>query len=538
MAILNKRFKRIIYMALPSILLMGAGGPQKAAQPKKASPMSVEMGSQKREQSSAQFGLPKEGQKIAPKKTKTRYLLESIELVGNTRLSNERVSSMLTLREGGLYTKRELQRKVEAAKAKMMASRLFMFVDLQLIYEDHQPGGQNGGPLGTQNGGQDGAQIGAQNGAQNNRRARLFVSMGENVILLDMAALQQGSFTRFRSITPGSPDFGFLVGPQTQFLYLRFNDILGHILNQDPKLPAGFVLRLGHEAYLMEPPERDQTNLGEAANLEMGASLDEAAPSDYEGFYARLVFDPQVVHSGGSKMGGPFWQNPFLNNFDVEFPIELRKNTSGGVGVADTLEAKAGISFMLDLAHYKDSLGLGVDLGASYLRAGGFGDFDYQDLRGWAQFYAKPIDRLELVSRLRAGTLWGEVPPYAPFHINHEYFVRGDLVSLDRGSEMALWNVEARLLDLVKVKAAISDIEITLMAFADFGAASDTLFDDLAGLKVGDWNLAAGAALEIEFKPPLNMALQIGYGEELRLGGGARFYIKMGYDFYAGDFYE
>ena len=42
----------------------------------------------------------------------------------------------------------------------------------------------------------------------------------------------------------------------------------------------------------------------------------------------------------------------------------------------------------------------------------------------------------------------------------------------------------------------------------------------------------------IDFTAPLNISLQAGYGQEIWQNSGGMFYVKMGYEFRKGNFFE
>ena len=317
---------------------------------------------------------------------------------------------------------------------------------------------------------------------------QLLISMGESVIFLDMMALEEGGFTRFSSISEKSPDFGFLVGSKSQALYFRFPYLF--------KTPLDLATTVTHHSYKM--------------------SLNPLNEYDYEAVSGRIALSMTV-----------------LPNWKIKLPAIFRYNITGDSQNEKTGDFSTGLETLLDFSHYKNVIYTGFDLNGGVYQ--GVSPFSYTLVLAGINLYFKPFKWEEIILRGRySTTIQGSVPEYLLFRIDNEYQVHGKILRNYFGQKRVVFNMENWIRDIVVIPSALTNINFSLLAFVDTGIAGS----QIGPLDSKTWNLSVGGAMAIEFSAPLNLALQIGYGHELWQKTGGQFYIKFGYEYRKGNFFE
>jgi len=386
-----------------------------------------------------------------------KYSIEKITLTGNTRISDKKIRSYLSVKEKMKVSAGDLEFLIKVTKAKLEASKLFMFIDIN--YEIH--------PDAT---------------------ADISISLGENVIFFDLLALEQGGFTRFSSISEKAPDFGFMVGPTAQALYLRFPNLF--------EMPLNLATTITHYANTIAFDPQDRY--------------------DYEGASGRLALDMTI-----------------LQNWKIKVPAIFRYNILGNQNTTKTYDISSGVETLVDFSHFKNVIYTGFDMYGGIYQ--GISMFPYTLANAGINFYIKPFAWEEIVLRARYNkVLNGMVPDYLLFRIDNDYEVRGKIKNNYYGMQSLVLNFENWFQNIITIPAAITNINFSFLIFADLGTAGNTIQQ----IEKGQWNLSAGGAMKVEFNAPINLSIQTGYGQELWQNTGGQFYVKLGYEFYSGSFFE
>ncbi len=392
----------------------------------------------------------------------TLYTIEKVHLTGNVRVPSKAILTWAGFREGAELSPEKIKRQMQLAKAKLKSTGLFLFADIHLQYDLTS--------------------------------VEVYINVAENVILLEMLSIEEGSFTRFHSITAKAPDFGFLVGPEKRFLYLRYHRLFSS--------PADFIAVIRHEAYDIEK---------------------KPLPVSHEAAVARFALE---ISPGGF--------------FQLKVPAGGRYNIQSEPGNTGKTEIWSGLEGRLERIHWRDVYFFGFDLGAGVYA--GEGDFHYTKLKTWAHVYAKPPEKFHIEERIRIGydtLLGGALPDYGKYRIDNAFWFRGEAGEFGLSDRRMVVNVESWVHDIFIIPAAISDIHISFFAFADFAAGG--MSGDIAAIFPVDsqtWYFSGGAAVHVLFQAPLNLSMTAGYGNEVWQGGDGLFFVKMGYEFYSGSFYE
>lgn len=385
------------------------------------------------------------------------YVIRNVNFIGNIRIPERKIRELVSVQKGMKLTQQELDTRLEITKARMVATGLFMFVDI--LHEITE-----------------------------NNEAEILISMGENVIFIDMAALEGGGFTRFSSLSPQAPDFGFMAGELGQALYFRFPYFLDTPLN----LP----LVVMHDAYEI--------------------SFDPAHEYNYEAAGLKAALEMNIL---------PDWK--------IKVPATFKYNIKGDAQSVHTFDVSTGIETLLDYSFFKEVFVAGFDLYGGIYQ--GLGDFSYTTAETGANIYIKPLEWNEVTLRGRYKTLLaGSLPDYLTPRIDNQYNVRGLITRQYYGPHSVVLNAENRIVNFITIPAAITNIYFSLIAFVDMGTAGETL----QAPSPQSWNLSAGGALSVEFGAPLNIALQAGYGHEFWQNTGGEFYFRLGYEYRTGSFFE
>ncbi|MES0489074.1 MAG: hypothetical protein ABUK01_03720 [Leptospirales bacterium] len=386
-----------------------------------------------------------------------KYEIRNITFTGNVRIGENQIRPMIAVKEGNRVSIKSLEFKLKVSLAKMEASKLFMFIET--YYEKHEDG-----------------------------TIDIQFLIGENIMFLELIALEEGSFTRFSSISESAPDFGFLIGATDQILYFRFPELFHGPLN--------LITTIGHQAYSIP---FDSTNL-----------------YDYEAVLGKLALELTI-----------------LPNWKIKTPNIFRYNLNGDAKTAATYDVSTGLETLVDFSHYKDVIYTGFNLRGGIYQ--GLGEFSYTISSVGMNLFFKPLPWEEIILRGRYNSLIaGNLPDYLLYRIDNEYQVRGGVSNYYYGNQSLMLNIENWFHDIFTVPTALTDLKFSLLMFADFGTAGDSI----RPIQQDTWNFAVGGAISIKFEAPLNIVLQLGYGQEIWQNTGGKFFVKMGYEFHKGNFYE
>jgi len=391
----------------------------------------------------------------------TIYTVSKIDIIGNVRVDSDTILGLIFIKESMKLTEKQIQRKINLSSSKLYETRLFLFAEFhyQLLHSMEE------------------------------KTVKITLSIGENVIFLDLMALEEGGFTRFKSISPKAPDFGFLVGDSNQALYFRFHSPFS--------LPANLSVTVAHHA--------------DTSGLDQGILYDTEAVS------TRLTLEGNIA-----------------KNIKIKLPLNLRKNLKGDPLKGETsFDFAPGIALLLDYSYLTRVYKVGFDIfgESSY----GTGAFPYTQFTTGVNLYFYPLRQSLLILRGRYRQLNSATPAgYLISNLNNPFQVRGDIKNHYFGTRSAVLNIEQWFNRIFSIPASISNIYFHFLAFVDIGSAGDRINP----IDPATWNLSTGGAIVIEFSNPLNLSLQAGYGYELWQNTGGRFYVKLGYEFYKGKFYE
>jgi hypothetical protein len=388
---------------------------------------------------------------------KNLLTIREVKFTGNTRISERKIREMIFINENMKLTQKQLDTRINMSKAKLEHSRLFMFIDIFYNIDENQ-------------------------------NVALNFSLGENVIFLEMTALEPGSFTRFSSISPKAPDFGFMVGSYQQAFFLGFPYV--------GSTPINLNFTFGH------------------------------IQRDFE-FYPDNNYSYEAVISRASI------DFVMLPDWKIKLPVNFRYNIEGNSCIVDTMDLSGGLETLLDFSYLKKVDGIGFDLYAAINQ--GVTEYSWTLFGAGSNLYIKPVkwDEIILSAKFRS-IISNSAPDYILPRIDSEYELRGEMQSNYFGKNSILFTMENWFYDLVVIPSALSDIHFNLLVFADLGSAGNVLtFNDK-----DKWNLATGAAIQVRFSAPLNLVIQSGYGYEVLNNSGGLFFVKLGYDFRQGNFYE
>ncbi|MDH4262747.1 MAG: hypothetical protein OEV78_06875 [Spirochaetia bacterium] len=386
-----------------------------------------------------------------------KYSIAKITFIGNVRVPEKKIREMLSIKEGMKLSLRELEFSIKVSKAKMEGSGLFMFIEMN--YE-----------------------------TRDDATCNIIISMGENVMMLDIIGLEEGAFTRFSSISEKSPDFGFMVGLKSQSLYFRFPYWLGS--------PLDLATTVTHHSYKIP-------------------------------FYTLKEYDYEAA-SGRAALS-----MSVLRNWKIKVPAMFRYNIKSDTKTVNTSDLSTGLETLLDFSHYKDVIYAGFDLNAAVYQ--GIVKFPYTMTSAGVNVYVKPAKWEEIILRGRyRSTVNGNIPDYLLYRIDNEYQIHGQITNHYFGRNSVVLNAENWIRDIVTVPSSITNIHFNLLAYVDLAMAGD----QIVAIHRDTWNLSTGGAISVEFSAPLNLALQVGYGHELWQNTGGQFYVKMGYEYRKGNFFE
>lgn len=386
-----------------------------------------------------------------------KYKIKHIQLIGNIRIPAIKIRELISLRENRVLSLADLEKEIKISKAYLENENLFLFVDIQ--YE-----------------------------VLSDNDVDVTISLGENVILLEMLALPEASLTRFNSISEKAPDFGFYAGSALQALYFRFPYIFSS--------PLSFSLTAGHQL------RRINFNINK--------------PYDYESAFGRLSFDLSPL----------YWLK--LKAFS-----DAKYNARGSAYFVNSPDISGGGAALVDFSNLKSVYHIGFDLSAQIRQ--GFYSFGYTAFSGNFNLYIKPFKWEELIVRGRYYKVFQQnVPDYILGDISGEYNIRGNVTRYYYGRQTVMINCENWIRDIFVIPAKVTSIHFNVLAFADFGAG----YNSSLIFKKEYWNFAVGGAIEMNMSNPVNLSMEMGYGYELWQNTGGNFYVKLGRKFYKGNFYE